>query len=159
LYWFLLHIILLWTTGLGQPANTFAPVFAATDTAIVFKGINTKIAYVPNRQLSDASFSIRNNTRQKVKITFEQAWLLRGNTQEILRNTGFKTYNGSVADVLIINPKTEQKIKIGFKPFVIYEGSVYTIKAEISVDGKEYDARSSFETFRQSYGDKNKYKK
>jgi hypothetical protein len=130
-----------------------------TDSAISFRGVNSKIAYVANRQLGDASFVIKNNTKQRLRVNFEGAVLLRGNTQEILMKSGFKAVNNALADIIIINPKSELKIKVAFKPFVIYEGSPYKIKATISVDGQSYEAVSIFETFRQAVGDKNKYKK
>jgi hypothetical protein len=40
----------------------------------------------------------------------------------------------------------------------LFEGSTYTIRATISVDGKEYVALSVTGLFRQAYGDKNKLK-
>jgi hypothetical protein len=130
----------------------------SADTAVIFSGQQIKIAYQSDRKLTDATFAIKNNTRQKLKITLVNVILLRGNSQEILTNYKFKSTSKGPSDFLIINSGSLQKIRILFKPFVIYEGSKYTIKAIISADGKNYEAVTTFETFRHAVGDKNKYK-
>jgi hypothetical protein len=131
-----------------------------TDTQIVFKGINSNIAYTRDRQLSEASFIIVNKSKKKIQVYISKAELIRGKSVSKLNGLLIKDNQYPQGNSYIyINSGTEKKVRIIFEPFILYEGSIYTIRATINVDGKEYVSTSQIELFRQAYGDKNKFKK
>jgi hypothetical protein len=141
-------------------SSTLYSFHSDTDTQFVFKGINSKIAYVKGRQLGEAYFNINNNGNSKIKVIIIKAELIRGKSTDVLNGLLIKDNqfpNGN--SYIYLNSGTEKKVRIMFDPFVLYEGSTYTIRATITADGKEYVATSKIELFRQAYGDKNKYKK
>jgi hypothetical protein len=131
-----------------------------TDTQVVFKGINSNIAYTKGRQLNEASFIIDNKSNKKIQVYISKAELIRGKTATELNGLLIKDNQYPQGNSYIyLNSGTEKKVRIMFEPFTLYEGSIYTIRATIAVDGKKYVATSLFELFRQAYGDKNKFKK
>ena len=131
-----------------------------SDTQVVFKGINSKIAYTNGRQLGEAYFIINNKSKTKIKVIICKVELIRGNSTDLLNGLLIKDNQFPHGNSYIyLNPGTEKKVRIMFDPFDLYEGSTYTIRATITVNGKEYVATSLIELFRQAYGDKNKYKK
>lgn len=130
-----------------------------TDTQVVFKGINSKIAYTKGRQLNDAYFILNNKSDKKIRVTISRAELIRGQSINKLNGLLIKDNQFPQGNSYIyLNPGTKKKVRIMFDPFNLYEGSTYTIRATIAVDGKEYVATSLIELFRQAYGDKNKFK-
>jgi hypothetical protein len=140
-------------------SSTVFPQASDTDTAVIFKGINNKIAYSKTRKLNETYFIIINNSSKKIKVNAVKTELIRGNSTEQLSLMLIKDNqypNGN--SYIYLNPRTEKKIRIKFNPVDLFEGSTYTIRATISVDGKEYVALSVTGLFRQAYGDKNKLK-
>jgi len=131
-----------------------------TDTQVVFKGINSKIAYTKGRQLNEAYFIINNKSNAKIKVVISKTELIRGQSTSELNGLLIKDNQFPQGNSYIyLNPGTEKKVRIMFVPFNLYEGSTYTIRTTIVADGKEYVATSLIELFRQAYGDKNKFKK
>jgi len=129
------------------------------DTPVVFKGINSKLAYTKGRQLIEASFIIDNNSDKKIRVNIGKVQVIRGNSTDELSGLLIKDNKFPKGNSYIyLNSGIEKKVRIGFDPVVLYEGSTYTIRATITVDGKEYVASSIITLFRQAYGDKNKLK-
>lgn len=129
------------------------------DTPVVFKGINTKLAYTKSRKLNEASFIIINKSNNLIRVNISKGELIRGTSTDELTGLLIKDNqfpNGN--SYIYLHPKTEKKVRIKFNPFDLYEGSTYTIRAIITVDEKDYVASSIIGLFRQAYGDKNKLK-
>jgi hypothetical protein len=148
----LLFFLLFTSIGYSFPSDT--------DSLVIFKGINTKISYTKNRQLNEAYFIINNKSKVKIQVFISKAELIRGKTTDVLNGLLIKDNQFPHGNSYIyLNSGTEKKVRIMFDPFDLYEGSTYTIRATITVNGKEYVASSLIELFRQAYGDKNKYKK
>lgn len=132
---------------------------SAPDSQLVFKGVNSKISYTKGRQLSEASFFISNKSSSKIKIFISKVELIRGQSTTELNNLLIKDNQFPQGNSYIyLASEAEKKVRILFEPFILYEGSKYTIRSTITVDGKEYVATSVIELFRQAYSDKNKYK-
>lgn len=130
------------------------------DSNVIFKGINSKISYVRGRQLNEAYYFINNKSNAKIKVSISKAELIRGQSISELNGLLIKDNQFPQGNSYIyINSGTEKKIRILFDPFILYEGSTYSIRSTITVDGKDYVATSLIELFRQVYSDKNKYKK
>jgi hypothetical protein len=130
------------------------------DTQIVFKGINSKIAYTRGRQLDEAFFIIKNKSNKKIKIVINKAELIRGQSITELNGLLIKDNQFPQGNSYIyLNSGIEKKVRIIFAPFELFEGSTYSIRTTILVDEKEYMATTVIVLFRQAYGDKNKLKK
>lgn len=135
----------------------------AADTNLVkFKGIVKRVEYESNRKIKDAPFKIINNSNNELKVKLIKGTLLRGEFEDELKNSQFGIFLSGTNRKCIeftIKPGTSVEFNIVFKPYSIYLGSGYAVKAYVTINGENMEAISRLDIYRIAVNDKNKYKK
>jgi len=159
-----LPLLLLFQPNLNYSPNdvqTSFPFLNVEDSnRIKFNGNVKKVSFSNNRKIKDAPFEIINKTGESVKIKLLKATLLRGNTEEELKNSEFSVFiNGSMQKCSAFTLKTNSiQFSIIFIPYTIYAGSNYAVKAYITIDGINFESISPLEIYRLTIKDKNVFK-
>ncbi|MBT3303649.1 MAG: hypothetical protein HOD63_13685 [Bacteroidetes bacterium] len=138
-----------------------ANAFQADTSKIDFKGSVVRLKYTVNRQVSEAPFSIKNNTGKSITVELQGAFLVRGKHYDPLAKPKMSMYYRNKMrklDEISIPPGRKVNFNLVFKPFTIYTGSTYTILCQLLVDGQRIDAASPISMFKLEQADKNKLK-
>jgi len=128
---------------------------------ISFTGVTENIKYTVNRQIAEARFVIKNNTKEELTVKAGHAFLVRGKSSEALEKVSMKAYYQNKTRKLeefILRPRQQINVYFSFKPFTVYTGSNYSILAEVYVKDKKYKATTVFEIRKLEQNDRNSLK-
>jgi len=128
---------------------------------VSFNGVTEQIKYSVNRQISEARFVLKNNTKEEINVKAGHAYLIRGKSVEALEKVTMKAYYQNKTRKLeefVLRPRQQLNVYFTFKPFTIYTGSTYSVSAEIYVKDNKYKATTVFEIRKLEQNDRNSLK-
>jgi len=130
----------------------------ADSSKVSFTGQHSRIKYTKNRQIKEASYTLKNNTNAEVTVKLGNVWLVRGKSEELLEKASFRYFQNNhtmKGNEIVLRPRQKMTVVCSFKPFTIYTGSIYTVRTEIYVGNEKYKAVSTFELYKLEKNDPN----
>jgi hypothetical protein len=134
--------------------------FSQNDTGKVYlKGTDMQVKYTKNRQISFIEVSFMNTSKTSKSVILDNAFLLRGTSEEPLKNAQFEYYDRKTvkSSEMTIKPRSKAVVRVVFKPFMIFTGSQYAVKTVVSSESFHLNAVSRIDIMKLGKIDPNKY--